>query len=235
MPGHATKPNMGRNEGSRRIASLHVHADDQVFIGYGDWEVNDGATDLVSLDPSTGTYTVHELAVRTEAFQRFRSIDGVLYAPFTDPVGYWEASAPYTTVPAQPVGMGGWAHVFDVVKHGGRLWVFGSSLHEATGIASAAWSEDQGLTWNFTYPGNQIGDYARATAAGVEEGTLWCSVNDVRYDWDGTEWIASMSRVPTIPTVTYPQLLEGVTATARTSTHWVVGTNDGLIYTRPID
>lgn len=241
MPGHDSKPNMGRQQGSKKITRLYEHTPDQIFIGYGDWDINDGATDLVSYNPSTDVYTIHETAVPTEAFEEFRSFDGILYAPFIDSTGYWELTEPYTTVPKQDVGSSNWVHVFDVNKHNGLLWVFGSTHYQKedstwSGIATASFSKDRGLTWEHTFPGNHVGSYARATSSGVDpNGSLWCKVYDFKYTWRNSQWV-QVGYMPDKSYNVYPEfnIPPKTTSIIKGTTHWVAGDIHGNIFTKEI-
>lgn len=236
MPGHLNKPYGNRNQGSKKIHSLYTFKDDQVFIGFGDADLNDGNTDLVSVNPATGVYTTHEKATPTEAFKRFKSYNNILYALYIDPVGYWEATKPFSTVPNQVgIGTGSWVHCFDMTYHNNRLWVFGSSLIDNKGYATATWSEDAGKTWNQTIVLNESGDFHRATNCGINNGTLWCVVLRFVYEWNPatSKWVKTTEYIQpadrNLPPGNYP---ESITCTAETSTHWVIGTYLGDIYTR---
>lgn len=254
VPKHAgslLKPEAGRNQGSPAISALHVVDDNTVLIGFGDWTVNDGSTALTTIDPTTGESTVHGV-YPTEAFEDFRTIDGITYALFVDPTGYCEDTVPYATYPAQdsPVGKIDAIHVFDMVKHEDTLWVCGSS-HDGggSGVAAVWYSKDNGATWTRTIPSGDVGDYKRAHRVGVgldgrvvvllnhpywDEGEDWGEW----YSWNGSEWERGgkpgpdphpLQEAPVgIPTGPNPVF-------AKTSTHWLMGTSTGDIYVIPVD
>lgn len=241
----------GRKQGSPAISALHVVDDHTVLIGFGDWQSNDGPTALTTIDPTTGESTVHGV-YPTEAFETFRTIDGVTYALFVDPTGFWEDTLPYATYPVQdtPVGKINAIHVFDIVKHEDTLWVCGSS-HDGNGSAVAAvwYSEDNGATWTRTTPSGKVGDLERASRLGVGlDGRVSVLLNAVHwiedgnsgewYSWNGTEWERGGNPGPDPhPAQGAPKGIPGALRAvfARTSTHWLMGTTDGDIYSIPAD
>ena len=254
VPKHAgslLKPADGRNQGSPAISALHVVDDNTVLIGFGDWNVNDGSTALTTIDPTTGVSTVHGV-YPTEAFDTFRTIDGITYALFVDPTGFWEDTVPYATYPDQdsPVGKINAIHVFDIVKHEDTLWVCGST-HSGTGSGVAAvWcSKDDGVTWTRTVPTGNVGDFQRAHRLGVGldgrvvvllNSTYWDESGDRGewYSWNGSAWEKGGKPGPDPhplqePPVGIPTAPSAVFA--RTSTHWVMGTSTGDIYVIPAD
>lgn len=242
--GAALKPAPGRQAGSPAITSLHIHDDRHVLVGFGDWDTNDGATPLVTFDPVTGSSEAHGI-YGTEGFQTFRTIGGTTYALYVDPVGFWDMTPPYAAypVPATLPGTVDAIHVFDMVEHDGRLWV-GGSTHgpQGSGQAAAWWSADSGATWTKTLPSGVVGDFERTYRLGVVGGRLyamtglagWSRASGF-YMWDGNAWSPSAypgpDPVPPAPVPPYPIPVGAVTA--RTSTHWVLGTAAGDIYTRP--
>lgn len=246
--GAALKPGPGREEGSPQIHSLHVHDDRHVLVGYGDPNMNDGPTGLVTFDPVTRTSEVHG-TYPTEAFTTFRTIAETTYALFMDPIGFWEPTLPYATYPVSdtPPSMIDAIHVFDIAEHDGRLWVCGSSHGpQGSGQAAAWWSDDQGATWTKTLPTGIVGDYERVHRLAVIGGRLyalldwglWSPYNDKFYVWDSASQSWSPSPYPgpdpvsSSPAPPFPLLSEAVTA--KTSTHWVMGTTTGDIYTKEI-
>lgn len=249
MPGHASKPAPGRQAGSRRISALHAHTDTQVFIGYGDLQRNDGPTDLVSVNPATGGYTVHERGCATEAFEVFRTFGGVLYAPFIDPTGYWEPTLPYATVPPQDAGLVNMLHILDMAEFRGDLWLAGSRLATGDqagpeiGVGVTARSRDGGLSWTYYEPSGITGPQARITAFEVRgERLLARETGQRNWEWDpDTEaWTRLYGDVYTAvntwpdvwPPLEHPDAPR-VSAHTTTSTHEVVGLEDGALWARP--
>lgn len=200
MIGFDTKSGRGYDH----ISALTTLDDEHVFIGYGDWNNNDGPTDLVSLNPKTQQYTVHEKSVPSESLGSIKVIDDRVYALYTDPTGFWNDTEPFTTYPKlpYPIGKAVWVHVFDIIKHNNALWVFGSSIANDQFPASASSSIDGGKTWTHYYfdTGTQNTDANnfRAYYAWIDDaGTLWCHVNGgndsgnslyFNYSWNGTSW-----------------------------------------------
>lgn len=56
----------------------------KLFIGMGDWNINGGPVPLLEITGGLDTRVVLPSA-KTEAIERIQEIDGVLYAPYTDP------------------------------------------------------------------------------------------------------------------------------------------------------
>lgn len=244
-PGRAWKTQTGRRIGSQAIPALYVHDDHHVLVGHGDWDANDGSTLLVALDPATGTYATtgpHS----TEAFHAFRPTSwGETLALFVDGTGYWEPMHPFTTWPERPVGELNALHVFDAAEHEGRLWVAGSALDaNGRGVASTWWSVDRGTSWAQSVVTGTPGDYERAYHLHVDDaGRLLAGLDSVAdprrasaswYAWNGASW-DRVSWTPPAPAEPQPPYPVPATphALARTSTHWVLGTASGDIYTRP--
>lgn len=254
VPKHAgslLKPADGRNQGSSAISALHVVDDNTVLIGFGDWDANDGSTALTTIDPTTRESSVHGV-YSTEAFDTFRTIDGVTYALFVDPTGFWEDTLPYATYPVQdsPVGKINAIHVLDMVKHEDTLWVCGSS-HSGTGsgVAAVWYSKDNGATWTRTTPSGNVGDYERAYRIGVGvDGRVVVLLNSTYWDesgewgewysWNGSAWELGGNPGPDPHPLQEPPVgipIAPNSVFARTSTHWLMGTSTGDIYSIPAD
>ena len=246
--GSLLKPGDGRAPGSPAIRSLHVHDDRNVLVGFGDWDSNDGSTALTTFDPVTGQSATHGV-YPTEAFETFRTVGGLTYALYVDPIGYWEPTRPFATWPpqGQPPGMIDAIHIFDLVEQGGRLWVAGAS-HGGTGsgVATVWYSDDGGATWTRTTPSGVIGDWERAYRIGVGLDGRVCVLLGSNYwnkwgewyTWDGSGWTpgADPGPDPHQPQTPPPGvLIPPDSVFARTSTHWVMGTSTGDIYVIPAD
>lgn len=247
-PTHAgalLKPEKGRSVGSPEIVSLHVHDDEHVLIGYGDWNVNDGSTALVTFNPKTGLSESHGI-YPTEAFHTFKTIDGITYALFIDGIGFWEEMQPYATYPKQDITLGkiDAIHIFDIAKYDNKLWVSGSA-HDGTGtgVATVWWSEDKGATWIKTTPSGVSGDWERVYRIGVVEEKLYARLNSTSwssdgdwYVWNNSSWEKSTYPGPDpIPSTNRPDFLIPPRSTyTKTNTHWVLGTQYGELYTKEI-
>ena len=217
-----------------------------MFIGYGDSTANDGPTLLVSLDPASGTYTSHGVH-NTEELSAFRRApDGSIWAPYIDPTGYWEPTPPAAVWPARTLGMIDAIHVYDLLHHDGRIWYAGST-HAPGGSGQAAvwYSDDYGATTVKTLPTGVVGDFERAYHLGVgQDGRVITGLSGVRpaadvgdrewYAWTGSAWKKTETDTPPVERLTPPKPTPRHSASARTSTHWVLGTQAGDIYTRPV-
>lgn len=242
-PGRAHKASNGRPPGNPAIRTLFVADDAHVFIGHGDWNVNDGSTLLVSLDPASGTYTAHGVHDTEELSVFRRAPDGSVWSPYIDPTGYGEPTLPAAVWPARDLGMIDAIHVFDLLHHDGRVWYAGSSIWP-DGSAPAIWySDDGGATTVKTPPTGVTGDLARAYRLGVgQDGRVIAALSAAGsggwdwHAWTGAAWerTATLTTPPVEPlTPPQPAPPHFSNSIARTSTHWVVGTASGDIYTRP--
>ena len=240
-PGRAHKAGNGRPPGSPAIHALFVADDAHVFIGHGDGNVNDGSTLLVSLDPAAGTYTAHGVH-QTEQLDVFRRApDGSIWAPYVDPTGFWEPTIPAAVWPARDLGMIDAIHVHDVLHHAGRIWYAGST-HAPGGSGQAAvwYSDDGGATTVKTAPTGVAGDFERAYRLEVgPDGRVLAALNVISgglkwYAWAGADWEQTATPDdPPVESLEPPQPAPPHVSIVRTSTHWVLGTVSGELYTRP--
>lgn len=240
-PGRDHKASNGRPTGNPTIRTLFAADDAHVFIGHGDGDANDGSTLMVSLDPASGTYTSHGVH-NTEGLTVFRRApDGSVWAPYIDPTGYWEPTIPAAVWPARALAMIDAIHVFDVLHHDGRVWYAGST-HAPGGSGQAAvwYSDDGGATATMTLPTGVAGDLERAYHLGVgQDGRVATGLgyrfdNPNWYAWTGGSWEATQVPPPPPTPPAPPQPAPPHVSSARTSTHWVLGTSTGDIYTRAI-
>lgn len=230
--------NPRRQEGDPRIIKLFVHDDHHVFIGHGDWNINDGPTMLVSLDPHTGEYTDHGL-YETESFEKFyRTSWGETLALCTDGTGFWEPMIPFATYPAREVGKLNSIHIFDAAEHDDKLWVCGSALNaQGQGVASTWWSTDRGLTWKQEVVTGVPGDFQRTHNLEVYDGYLYADSPSGWSKWSGTSWeLQPEGSAPYFDTSDY---LPWIEVNVPNASYWeyagnyiVVGTYAGEIYTR---
>lgn len=108
----------------------------QIFATFGDWNTNGGPVPIlqVSLEP-LGARVVLETAY-TEAIERIFDIDGVLYAPYTDPRAQGRVDIPgqnffyayrehdtWANAGAVPFDF---THVFGIVKHRHKVLAYGA-------------------------------------------------------------------------------------------------------------
>lgn len=239
-PGKAHKAGNGRPSGNPAIRSLFAADDAHVFIGHGDGNANDGSTLLVSLDPASGTYTAHGVHNTEELSVFRRAPDGSVWAPYIDPTGYWEPAPPAAVWPARALGMIDAIHVFDLLHHDGRIWYAGST-HAPGGSGQAAvwYSDDGGATHVKTLPTGAAGDYERVYHLGVaHDGRVIAEVNTTSvglewYAWTGLAWEKTQAPPPPPAPPAPPQPAPPHVSSARTSTHWVLGTAAGDLYTLP--
>ena len=240
-PGRAHKAGNGRRPGSPSIRDLFVADDAHVFIGHGDMNANDGSTLLVSLDPASGTYTAHGVH-NTESLSVFRRApDGSVWAPYEDPTGFWEPTPPAAVWPARELDTIDAIHVFDLLHHAGRVWYAGSTHAPGGGGQAAVWhSDDGGSTTVKTLPTGAVGDFERAYRLGVaQDGRVIAALNVNSgglewYAWTGSAWERTATPdTPPVESMEPPQPAPPHVSSARTSTHWVLGTASGDLYTMP--
>lgn len=239
-PGRAHKAGNGRRPGKPTIRDLFVADDAHVFIGHGDMDANDGSTLLVSLDPASGTYTAHGVHNTEELSVFRRAPDGSVWSPYVDPTGFWGPTLPAAVWPARELGMIDAIHVFDLLHHDGRIW-FAGSTHAPGGSGQAAvwYSGDGGATTVKTLPTGVVGDFERAYRLGVgQDGRVIAALNVNSgglewYAWTGSAWEPTEAPPDQPSPPAPPSPVPPYTASARTSTHWVLGTPAGDIYTRP--
>lgn len=239
-PGRAIKPAPGRNAGTEVILNLTTFDDEHVFISHGDWQVNDGATMLVSLNPKTGEYTNHGVH-DTEAFGTTRILNGRLYLPYIDPTGYWEPSYPFAVYPpfdhemSKTTGL----HFFDVAEVDGTLFVTGSAFRDGVSYAAVNVSSDQGRTWTLEYPTPVSDDSPEVRSYQIEavDGTVYAKALPEWYKRLGPDqWELDETFEP--PPDPRQQYTGGIVwktfqPVAKTSTHWVTGDRLGEIYIKP--
>jgi uncharacterized repeat protein (TIGR01451 family) len=143
------------------IHVLHAH-EGRIYMGYGDWNVYPAVV-VVSYDPASNAFRLEHSAI-TDSIGLFRTINGRLYLPSTDPIhfedfhdysilenGVWRNFAP-----------SGFFHVFDFATvTGSDLWMLGSkSPNEAPSANGAVLrSLDGGLNWTDVTANSTVGRY----------------------------------------------------------------------------
>lgn len=145
----------------------------KIYMGYGDWNDNTGKIYIRSYDPVANTQA-REFYQATEAIEKFRLVDGVLYSPDIDPIagessgGYAYRDLGGTWRDRRPVtGL----HMFDVNSTSpGVLWMPGSAGNNAT-----VWrSTDNGVSWQTVYSQTD-GGFDRAYGLEVLNGEAYIS------------------------------------------------------------
>lgn len=130
--------------------------DNQVFMGYGDYDANTGPIQINPFDIASNSFEGSILTVPTEEINTWRLIGGKLYAPMIDSSTGINTSIGYAVRDES----GAWSnntnvvgvHIFDIATlDGDDLWIVGSSNDQVTGLergATAFRSTDGGQTWS---------------------------------------------------------------------------------------
>lgn len=149
-----------------------------IYSGFGDWTANGDVTGVVAHDLDTGEARVL-YRTPSEGIGPVLRLAGSLYAPYLDPVGYWEPSGGYASdesgewathpLPGQP------EHVLDMAETPDGLWACGSAIHpdQAT-MGPALWHRPTGGEWQVRYLEPVTGDGTeRYQRIRVEDGRAW--------------------------------------------------------------
>jgi hypothetical protein len=197
--------------------------DGAVYFGHGDSGSDAGPVPVVRYTPTLGFVAGYNAA--DEQIDRFNIVGGKLVTPTNDPRGI--AGAGFhrlTTVPdtwsrvgTAPTSV---THVYDVIEHGGALFIGGGD--------GLVWrSADGGATWKNVSP--QVSD--RVYSLFVHNGTLWAYTlawtgtgpTNAWFKWNGT----AMERVSIPVATTWPSHGQP-DAVVRMARHMVVGSR--LLY-----
>ena len=132
IPTWVTVPQIvNKTKGDRIITSLTVYQD-EIYIGYGDWNANNGPTDVLSVNPDTGEITTHLENVSTEAINCYREFNGWLYGAWVDQSRYYGPGG-YSTNEGgtwHSVEVPDMVHTFDVFVGSFGTLVCGSRINE---------------------------------------------------------------------------------------------------------
>ena len=92
----------------------------KLYVAYGDYDANTGPQQVHTFDPVSGQFSASLLQVPTEEISVYRTLNGKLYAPMTDPRDPSTSNVGYATN-----ATGGWTnqmkapavHIYDVATH----------------------------------------------------------------------------------------------------------------------
>lgn len=135
----------------RTLHTLHV-ADDNLYIGYGDYGANTGPINVRYFDTATDTFSSSLVTGNTEAFHRFRTIGSEVFATHADPQGGSlggyargpaDASSPWTDHSVVNI-----LHSYDIAQHGSTLFMAGSGGPTASENSIIYQSTDGGDNWS---------------------------------------------------------------------------------------
>lgn len=123
-PAIAAKPESGRV-----IHELYFY-NGAVMVGYGDWTGNTGVVKVLGHYANSGQPFTLLDDVPSEAIERFREFDGVLYVPWIDPTnsnqGGYSTNEGGVWQNVNILGNMSMVHTFDIIKFKGLLFVCGS-------------------------------------------------------------------------------------------------------------
>lgn len=144
-------------DAAQTINTLKVF-NNKLYIGYGDWTVNTGPTDVIYYDFAKKEF-IKEFTVQEEAITNYRVIDNKLAITGTDSTESWDFGNIYVLTET------GWVkhrsvtngiHVFDIASFNGKWYTAtGNHLVDKDGKETAPGailsSPDEGKTWNYEY------------------------------------------------------------------------------------
>ncbi len=143
-------------EEARTINTLHVF-ENKLFIGYGDYGVNTGPTDIIYYNFLDNTWN-NSFTIQEEAIERYVEIDNKLYIPGVDATDNWEFGNYYIydgTKWEKKRNIPNGIHVFDIEKYNDRLYcATGNYLKtdSSNGVApGAVLSSEHGNSWIYDY------------------------------------------------------------------------------------
>jgi hypothetical protein len=180
-------------------------ADGQVYVAYGDWNVNTGPIDIISFNLTSKAWTTHLSAFDTEAVQVMRKFGNDLYVPGVDPQGNdgklaVRSSGTWSVKTLPPM-----VHCFDVALVGTDIFVCGARTSGASGTGTVARSTDGGATWT-TVLDLGLATNARIFSLVTLGGSLYAIPNAatgslVAHRWTGSAFVATTIPLagPTFP------------------------------------
>ena len=136
----------------------------RLYIGYGDYGVNTGPTDVIYYDFGKKNF-INEFTVQEEAIDKYKVVDKMLVIPGVDSTEDWNFGNIYVLedkgwIKYRTVPNG--IHVFDVVSFNNKWYIatgtnlkFSEKESLAPGVIMS--SEDKSKSWNFEYstPGDK--------------------------------------------------------------------------------
>ncbi|MCK4524637.1 hypothetical protein KAU15_06895 [candidate division WOR-3 bacterium] len=150
------KPIEDKMEEARTINTLHIF-ENKLFIGYGDYGINTGPTDIIYYNFMDCTWN-NAFTIQEEAIEHYVEIDNKLYIPGVDATDNWDFGNYYICDGIEwekkrniPNGI----HVFDIEKYNDRLYcATGNFLKtdSVNGLApGAVLSSEHGNKWIYDY------------------------------------------------------------------------------------
>lgn len=168
-----------KDEPARKINELCLF-NNRLYIGYGDYGVNTGPTDIIYYDLSIKTWN-KEFTVDEEAIVQYRIIDNKLFVPGVDACekeNEWDYGNFYELTD------NGWlkhrtvpnaVHVFDIAKIDSSIYlatgeVIGNdSLYIAPGAVMVSADNGRSFTYSYTTPSDMITVYRIKSLAKMKE------------------------------------------------------------------
>jgi hypothetical protein len=195
------------------LHTLHAAGGD-VYMGYGDFNVNTGPISMRSFDTQNDTFSPALISVNTEAIHRIRVIGNEVWATTTDPLLFTDGG--YVK---GPVGGGTWSavnslatlHLFDIASYAGdanHLFLSGSGGPSSTNNSIVYETQDGGANWNLVLdvpvPNGAVG-FTRFYGIGelnnrlyIQNSLLGIGIAPIEmYNYDGNTW--STQPTPTTP------------------------------------
>lgn len=196
------------NAAARWIKDLAVK-DGKVYMGYGNYSVNSGNTDLAYYDTATGGTGVAGTTL-SEEVNTYRSFDGELYVPWIDPT-LCATCGPAGVNGGFSSSNGGWhdtyvfpaSHVYDFNKYGNDWFLAGTGAHNTNGAVIYR-STNGGATWTLSLAeassGGNITGYERFYWMAQAGGKLYAQAAHKDYSssntgelfplrvWNGSSW-----------------------------------------------
>lgn len=193
----------------QRISTLYGF-NNKIYAGYGDYGSNTGPIAIQPYDLATSSFTRMPLTMsNTEAIYLFREIDGVLYAPHTDPK--WGPSGSYAYGvstgsvdkwrDAPAFTSGDVIHAYDMVKYNNALYLAGANGDNAAIYKSV----DNGLHWTVdhqvvpTSPGDFMRFYGLVVSGGkliTQADSYYGPLTTKSEVYNGTSWTTGKSIAP---------------------------------------